>query len=275
MERVSDARLSYPQLRRPARKRRRQRTSACRAGCTASATMAACCSSTCATITASPRSSPTATFAGASDARELKLELVVTIDGVVKARAPEAVNPNLPTGEIEVFARAVTVQSRAEELPLIVNSAEDYPEETRLKYRFLDLRRERLHRNIMLRSGVIACLRRRMIEQGFTEFQTPILGASSPEGARDYPGAEPPASGPFLRAPAGAADVQAAADGRGLRPLFPDRPVLPRRGPARRSFARVLPARLRDELRHARRRVQCDRAGACRRVRGIRGRQDR
>ncbi len=117
---------------------------------------------------------------------KLKLESVVTIDGTVKARADAAVNPNLPTGEIEVFAREVTVQSRAEDLPLIVNSAEDYPEETRLKYRFVDLRRERVHANIVLRSNVIASLRRRMIEKGFTEFQTPILGASSPEGARDY-----------------------------------------------------------------------------------------
>ncbi len=117
---------------------------------------------------------------------KLKLESVVTIDGTVKARAEAAVNPNLPTGAIEVFAHGVTVQSRAEELPLIVNSAEDYPEETRLKYRFVDLRRERLHRNIMLRSEVISSIRQRMIAQGFTEFQTPILGASSPEGARDY-----------------------------------------------------------------------------------------
>jgi len=117
---------------------------------------------------------------------KLKLESVVTIDGTVKARAEAAVNPNLPTGGIEVFAREVTVQSRAEELPLIVNSAEDYPEETRLKYRFVDLRRERVHANIMLRSNVISSLRQRMIAQGFTEFQTPILGASSPEGARDY-----------------------------------------------------------------------------------------
>jgi aspartyl-tRNA synthetase len=117
---------------------------------------------------------------------KLKLESVVTIDGTVKARAEAAANPNLPTGAIEVFARQVTVQSRAEELPLIVNSAEDYPEETRLKYRFVDLRRERVHANIMLRSNVIASLRRRMIDKGFTEFQTPILGASSPEGARDY-----------------------------------------------------------------------------------------
>ncbi|MEO1968793.1 MAG: aspartate--tRNA ligase [Sphingomonadaceae bacterium] len=117
---------------------------------------------------------------------KLKLESVVTIDGLVKARAPEAVNANLPTGGIEVFARECMVQSRAEELPLIVNSAEDYPEETRLKYRFVDLRRERLHRNIVLRSKVISSIRQRMIDQGFTEFQTPILGASSPEGARDY-----------------------------------------------------------------------------------------
>ena len=117
---------------------------------------------------------------------KLKLESVVTIDGTVKARADAAVNPNLPTGAIEVFAREVTVQSRAEDLPLIVNSAEDYPEETRLKYRFVDLRRERLHRNIVLRSQVISSIRRRMIDKGFTEFQTPILGASSPEGARDY-----------------------------------------------------------------------------------------
>ena len=117
---------------------------------------------------------------------KLKLESVVTIDGTVKARADAAVNANLPTGAIEVFARSVTVQSRAEDLPLIVNSAEDYPEETRLKYRFVDLRRERLHKNIVLRSQVISSIRRRMIDKGFTEFQTPILGASSPEGARDY-----------------------------------------------------------------------------------------
>ncbi len=117
---------------------------------------------------------------------KLKLESVVTIDGTVKARAEAAVNPNLPTGAIEVFAREARVQSVASDLPLIVNSPEDYPEETRLKYRFVDLRRERLHRNIVLRSQVISSIRRRMIEIGFTEFQTPILGASSPEGARDY-----------------------------------------------------------------------------------------
>src|SRR3712207_6711705 len=116
----------------------------------------------------------------------LRVESVVTIDGVVKHRAEGTTNPNLATGEIEVFAREVAVQSAAAELPMPVAGEADYPEEIRLKYRYLDLRRERLHRNIILRSAVIASIRRRMIEQRFTEFQTPILTASSPEGARDY-----------------------------------------------------------------------------------------
>jgi aspartyl-tRNA synthetase len=116
----------------------------------------------------------------------IRVESVVTIDGLVKARAEGTTNANLATGEIEVFAKAVTVQSEAQELPLPVAGEPDYPEEIRLKNRFLDLRRETLHANIMLRSNVIASLRRRMIDQGFTEFQTPILTASSPEGARDY-----------------------------------------------------------------------------------------
>jgi len=116
----------------------------------------------------------------------LRNESVVTIDGDVKARTPETVNTDLPTGEIEVFARSITVQSAAEELPMPVAGEQEYPEDIRLKYRFLDLRRETMHRNIMLRSKVITSLRQRMTEQGFTEFQTPILTASSPEGARDF-----------------------------------------------------------------------------------------
>jgi aspartyl-tRNA synthetase len=116
----------------------------------------------------------------------LRLESVVTVEGVVVARSAETVNPNLATGEIEVRAGEVTVQSEAAELPMPVATEADYPEEIRLKYRYLDLRRDQVHRNIMLRSAVIASIRRRMIEQGFTEFQTPILTASSPEGARDY-----------------------------------------------------------------------------------------
>ncbi|WP_267386446.1 aspartate--tRNA ligase [Sphingomonas sp. GC_Shp_3] len=116
----------------------------------------------------------------------LRSESVVTITGTVVARAGEAVNPNLPTGAIEVRATSAVVQSVAHELPMPVASENEYPEDIRLRYRFLDLRRERLHANILLRSQVISSLRQRMIGQGFTEFQTPILTASSPEGARDY-----------------------------------------------------------------------------------------
>ena len=116
----------------------------------------------------------------------LRVESVVTIDATVKARSEGTVNPNLPTGAIEVYARAVTVQSRADELPMPVAGEQEYPEDIRLKYRFLDLRREKVHANMMLRSRVISSLRRRMVEQDFTEIQTPILTASSPEGARDY-----------------------------------------------------------------------------------------
>ena len=117
---------------------------------------------------------------------KLRVESVVTVTGPVVARDPAAVNPKMATGEIELKAADVLVQSAANELPLPVAGEAEYPEDIRLKYRFLDLRRERLHKNILLRSGVIASLRRRMIEQGFTEFQTPILTASSPEGARDF-----------------------------------------------------------------------------------------
>jgi aspartyl-tRNA synthetase len=115
-----------------------------------------------------------------------RAESVVTVEGVVVARDAATVNPNLKTGEIEIHAKAVTVQSAAQELPLPVFGEAEYPEEIRLKYRYLDLRRERLHNNIILRSNVISSIRRRMIESGFMEFQTPILTASSPEGARDY-----------------------------------------------------------------------------------------
>jgi len=122
-------------------------------------------------------------FGGASG---LRLESVVTVTGTVVARGPDAVNPRLPTGEVELAVEDVLVQSVAEPLPLQVNAETEFPEDTRLRYRFLDLRREALHRNIVLRSGVIASIRRRMIAAGFTEFQTPILTSSSPEGARDY-----------------------------------------------------------------------------------------
>ena len=115
-----------------------------------------------------------------------RLENVVTVTGTVVRRSDDTINAKLPTGEIEVKIEGIAVQGTAEPLPFPVNMDADYPEDMRLKYRFLDLRREGVHDNIVLRSQVIASLRRRMIDQGFTEFQTPILTASSPEGARDY-----------------------------------------------------------------------------------------
>ncbi len=121
-----------------------------------------------------------------AEVEKVRSEWVIRIDGEVKARDEALVNPNIPTGEVEVFVRDIEVLGAAEELPLPVFGDQDYPEETRLKYRFLDLRRDKLHSSIMLRSKVISSLRRRMTDQGFNEFQTPILTASSPEGARDF-----------------------------------------------------------------------------------------
>ena len=115
-----------------------------------------------------------------------RVESVVTVTGKVVARDDETVNKNLPTGEVELVADTVDMQGPAEELPMPVFGEQEYPEDIRLRYRFLDLRRESVHANMMLRSKVIASLRKRMTDQGFTEFQTPILTASSPEGARDY-----------------------------------------------------------------------------------------
>ena len=124
-----------------------------------------------------------AAFAKAEDVRN---ETVVTITGKVRARSEDTVNANLPTGEIEVHIEDFIIQSVAETLPLQVNSDEDSGEEVRLRYRYLDLRRGRPHGNMMLRAQIIQSIRQRMVAQGFTEFQTPILTASSPEGARDF-----------------------------------------------------------------------------------------
>ncbi|MDX2264855.1 MAG: aspartate--tRNA ligase [Hyphomicrobiales bacterium] len=119
-------------------------------------------------------------------AERCRAEWVIRVDGEVVARTAETVNPNMTTGEVEVRITGVEVLSEAAELPLPVFGDLDYPEETRLKYRFLDLRRDKIHRNIMKRSQIVSALRRRMTDAGFFEFQTPILTASSPEGARDF-----------------------------------------------------------------------------------------
>ncbi|MGV3650218.1 MAG: OB-fold nucleic acid binding domain-containing protein, partial [Devosia sp.] len=120
-------------------------------------------------------------FAAAEGVRS---EWVIRVDGEVKARTPETVNPNLPTGAVELFIRELEVLGKAAELPLPVFGEPDYPEDTRLRYRFIDLRRETLHANIVKRTKIITSMRRRMHDIGFAEYSTPILTASSPEGAR-------------------------------------------------------------------------------------------
>ncbi|HUZ64052.1 MAG TPA: aspartate--tRNA ligase, partial [Acetobacteraceae bacterium] len=121
-----------------------------------------------------------------AEAERLRPESVVTLTGEVVVREGATANPKLPTGAIELQVTGLAVQSAADVLPIQVAGDAQYPDDLRLTYRFLDLRREKVHRNIMLRAGVIASIRQRMIAQGFTEFQTPILTASSPEGARDF-----------------------------------------------------------------------------------------
>ncbi len=119
-------------------------------------------------------------------ATRLKYESVITVTGRVVAREAGTINPNMPTGEIEIVVDALEVQSAAAPLPFLVDDKDGGPEDMRLKYRFLDLRREKLHANVMLRAQIISSLRRRMTDLGFMEFQTPILTSSSPEGARDF-----------------------------------------------------------------------------------------
>ena len=129
-------------------------------------------------------------FAAGSPAFEaidsVRAESVITVTGTVVTREAGTVNPKLPTGEIELKVQDLVVQSHAEVLPMQVAGDEKFPEDIRLRYRFIDLRRDKVHRNMMLRSNVITSIRRRMIESGFMEYQTPILTASSPEGARDF-----------------------------------------------------------------------------------------
>lgn len=121
-----------------------------------------------------------------NEVEKVRSEWCIRIDGNVKARDADLVNPKIPTGEVEVFIRDMEVLGSAEELPLIVFGDQEYPEETRLKYRFLDLRRDAMQENMKLRSDVVASIRKRMWDSNFREFQTPIITASSPEGARDF-----------------------------------------------------------------------------------------
>ena len=120
------------------------------------------------------------------EAEKISAESVIKVSGRVVKRTDETINANLPTGEIEIYVEEIDILSKSEELPLPVFGEPDYPEDIRLKYRFLDLRRETLHKNIVMRSRIIQSIRKRMIEKDFLEFQTPIMTASSPEGARDF-----------------------------------------------------------------------------------------
>ena len=159
--------------------------------------------------------------------RRVKLESVVTLTGRVMQRDDEAVNDKLATGQIEVYVDDAEVQSAAEQVPLQVNSNDDINEDLRLTYRYLDLRREKVHANIMLRAKVIESLRRRMVEQGFTEFQTPIPTASSPGGcATSVPSRLNP--GKFYALPQAPQQFKQLLDDGGLRPLLPDRTLFPR-----------------------------------------------
>ncbi len=187
----------------------------------------------------------------------LNKESTISVTGTVRERASK--NPKLPTGDIEVVPEKIEVLGRCRynELPFEINRSREADETQRLKYRYLDLRNPAVKKNIILRCNVVAALRQAMMEHGFLEITTPILTASSPEGARDYlvPARKHP--GKFYALPQAPAAVQAAADDLRLRPLFPDRPLLPRRGRARRPQPRrVLSARYGDGLRHAGRRVR-------------------
>tara|TARA_B100001123_G_scaffold382172_1_gene453141 strand:- start:892 stop:1527 length:636 start_codon:yes stop_codon:yes gene_type:complete len=121
-----------------------------------------------------------------SDLEKIPLETVIKINGTVLQRSKETINNEIPTGEIEIQIKSFEILGRTKELPLPVFSDQEYAEEIRLKYRFLDLRRKKIHNNIILRSKVISFIRKEMEKLGFNEFQTPILTSSSPEGARDF-----------------------------------------------------------------------------------------
>ena len=189
--------------------------------------------------------------------RDLNKESTISVEGVVRERASK--NPKLPTGDIEVVPSKIEVLGRCRynSLPFEINRSREADETQRLKYRYLDLRNPAVKNNIVLRCQVVAALRAAMTEHGFLEITTPILTASSPEGARDYlvPARKHP--GKFYALPQAPPAVQAAADDLRLRPVLPDRPLLPGRGCPRRPFPRrVLPAGYGDGLRHTGGRVR-------------------
>ena len=205
------------------------------------------------------------------DAEKLRSEWVVRIDGKVRRRPDGTDNPELPTGAVELYVSEIEVLGPAGELPLPVFGEQEYPEDIRLKYRFLDLRREKLHQNIMTRGAIVDSMRKRMKEQGFFEFQTPILTASSPEGARDFLVPSRIHPGKFYALPQAPQQYKQLLMMSGFDRYFQIAPCFRDEDPrADRSARRVLSARRRDELCHPGRRVRGDGAGHHRRVRGVR-----
>ena len=211
-----------------------------------------------------------------SQMERVRAEWCIRIDGTVKARAPELVNAKIPTGEVEVFVRDLEVLGPAEELPLQVFGEPDYPEETRLRFRYLDLRREALHANMVLRSDVVRSVRERMWGAGFREYQTPIITASSPEGARDFLVPSRLHPGRFYALPQAPQIFKQLIMVSGFDRYFQIAPCFRDEDPARRPEPhRLLPARHGDELRHPGGRVRRDRAGDRGPLRAVRGRAAR
>ncbi len=204
--------------------------------------------------------------------KRIRSEFVVAVIGEVERRSQETINLSLPTGEVEVRAREVRILNEAKTPPFSIAEDQNVSEETRLKYRYLDLRRPQLQHNIGLRHRITMALRKYFDEQGFYEIETPILTKSTPEGARDFLVPARVHPGRVLRAAAVAADLQADPDDRRLRPLRADRALLPRRGAARGSPARIHAGRPRDVVRDAAARVRDCRGRAGRVFQGDRRR---
>jgi aspartyl-tRNA synthetase len=161
-------------------------------------------------------------------AEQVRPEYVIAVEGTVALRSADTVNPNLETGEVEIFAEKIWILNESRTPPFPMEDTVDVAEEVRLKYRYVDLRRPHMQRNIILRSKISFAVRECLYGQGFLEIETPFMTRSTPEGRARLPGAQPRAAGQFLRVAAIAANLQATADGRGVRQVFPDRALLPR-----------------------------------------------
>ena len=195
-----------------------------------------------------------------NSSHDLRSEYVARMTGEVRLRPDDTANPDLATGEIEIEVLDIEILAEAEPPPFPLDERTDVDETIRLRHRYVDLRKGRMQRNLRTRALVNSAVRRGMEEQGFVEVETPMLIASTPEGARDFVVPSRQRTRFVLRAPAEPAAVQAALHGRRHRSLLPDRPLPPRRGPTCRSPVRVHATRCRDELRQPGRRLYGDRS---------------